>query len=177
MSKDKNPASQTPHMEGGDNQPRYTTKRMRDEIAKARAYGMEQAASMCIDRAAEYDASFEDTKYKTEALAGSAALVAIAGKIREQIANQPSQQHFEGIRSLDWEAIGSGFFRAPAPLFGNIRVEKYGSLFTTCYSLPGYSNTFAEGAFATADEAKAACEAEYQKRMRAALASEGSDRG
>jgi hypothetical protein len=84
----------------------------------------------------------------------------------------PPQPLVVGIRPLIWEDIGSGFSRAPAPLFGNIRVEKYGELFTTCYSLPGYSNTFAEGAFASADEAKAACEAEYQKRMRVALNTE-----
>lgn len=80
----------------GDSQPRYTTKRLHDEIAKARAYGMELAASMCIERAAEYDASFEETKYKTETLAAGAALVAIAGKIREKIASQPPQQHVVG---------------------------------------------------------------------------------
>jgi hypothetical protein len=73
------------------------------------------------------------------------------------------------IKPLEWEDIGSGFSRARAPLFGNIRVEKYGTRFTTCYSVPGYANTFAEGDFSTADEAKAACEAEYQKHIRAAL--------
>lgn len=69
------------------------------------------------------------------------------------------------IRPLEWEKLGYGFFRAPAPLFGNIRVEHYGDEFTVSYSLPGYSNTFAEGAFGTEEQALAAAEAEYQKRM------------
>lgn len=73
------------------------------------------------------------------------------------------------IKPLEWEDIGSGFSRARAPLFGNIRVEKYGDLFTTCYSVPGYSNVFAEGAFASAKEAKAACNAKYQECILSAL--------
>lgn len=80
----------------GDNQPRYTTKRLHDEIAKARAYGMETAAAMCVARAAEYDASFDDSHYKSETLAGSAALNAIALKIREQISSPAPVEHVVG---------------------------------------------------------------------------------
>lgn len=79
------------------------------------------------------------------------------------------------IKPLEWEDIGSGFSRARAPLFGNIRVEKYGARFTTYYSVPGYANTFAEGDFSTAEDAKAACEAEYQRRMISALAPQAGD--
>jgi hypothetical protein len=79
------------------------------------------------------------------------------------------------IKPLEWEDIGSGFSRARAPLFGNIRVEKYGARFNTCYSLPGYADTFAEGDFSTAEDAKAACEAEYQRRMLSALAPQAGD--
>jgi hypothetical protein len=41
----------------GDNQPRYTTKRLHDEIAKARAYGLELAAAYHDDMAAQHAAS------------------------------------------------------------------------------------------------------------------------
>ena len=73
-----------------DDQHRYTTKRLHDEIDKARAYGMELAASMCVERAAEYEASFDSSAYKTETLAGIAALTAVAAKIREKAANPSS---------------------------------------------------------------------------------------
>lgn len=95
--------------------------------------------------------------------------VADLRRARTALASAPPSSGFVAVKPLEWEDIGSGLSTAPAPLFGNIRVEKYGALFTTCYSLPGYSNTFAEGSFATADEAKSACEVEYQKRVRATL--------
>jgi hypothetical protein len=41
------PSPQTKVM--GDNQPRYTTKRLHDEIDKARAYGLEMAAQLIVD--------------------------------------------------------------------------------------------------------------------------------
>ncbi|MDP9837565.1 hypothetical protein J2T09_002317 [Neorhizobium huautlense] len=88
-----------------DNQPRYTTKRLHEEIAKARAYGMEFAASMCVERAAEYDASFDSTAYKTETLAGSAALTAIAAKIREKAASPSPETNTSAPDALLKEAI------------------------------------------------------------------------
>lgn len=77
------------------------------------------------------------------------------------------------VKALEWEEIGSGFYRARAPLFGNIRVEKYGKRFTVCYSLPGYSDTFTPGDFATADEAKTAAQADYEQRIRSVLEERG----
>jgi Lar family restriction alleviation protein len=74
-----------------------------------------------------------------------------------------------GVKPLEWEEIGSGFYRAKAPLFGNIRVEKYGTRFTVCYSLPGYSDTFTPGDFATAEAAKTAAQADYEQRVRNTL--------
>ncbi|KQS90330.1 hypothetical protein [Rhizobium sp. Leaf386] len=80
-----------------------------------------------------------------------------------------------GIKPLEWGKLGPGFYRAKAPLFGNIRIEKYGPKFTTCYSVPGYSNVFAEGEFSTVREAKAAAETEYQSRMFAALSAPATE--
>ena len=87
----------------------------------------------------------------------------------------PSPATIVRVKPLEWEDIGPGFSRAKAPLFGNIRIEKYGPKFTTCYSVPGYSNVFADGEFATAEEAKAAAEAEYQKRMTSALSAPATE--
>jgi hypothetical protein len=75
------------------------------------------------------------------------------------------------INPLQWEHLGGYFYRAPAPLFGNIRIESFGahSRFTVEYSIPGHSNTFVEGDFDTAELAMAAGEQEYQRRMKAAM--------
>jgi hypothetical protein len=47
------------HVEG-NNQPRYTTKRLHDETAKARAYGLELAAAYHDDLAARHAAAHVD---------------------------------------------------------------------------------------------------------------------
>jgi hypothetical protein len=73
------------------------------------------------------------------------------------------------VKPLEWKDLGFGFLVAQAPLFGNIRVEHYGDEFTVSYSIPGYSNTFAEGEFFTVEKAKAAAEAEYERRILSAL--------
>lgn len=74
------------------------------------------------------------------------------------------------VKPLEWRDRDHGFFVAEAPLFGNIRVENYGEDFHVLYSTPGYCDTFVEGAFRTSDQAKAAAEAEYQRRMQLSLA-------
>lgn len=74
------------------------------------------------------------------------------------------------VKGLEWEHLGGDFHRAKAPLFGNIRIENYGgSEFIVTYSIPGYSDTFTPGKFASADEAKAAAQADYETRIRSAL--------
>lgn len=79
-----------------------------------------------------------------------------------------SQQNYR-VKPLEWEHLGGDFFRASAPLFGNIRVERYGDFFTVSYSVPGFSDVFVEGDFGSADEAKVAAQTEYDKRMRSVL--------
>jgi hypothetical protein len=75
------------------------------------------------------------------------------------------------VKPLEWESLDDTgrFWRAPAPLFGNIRVEAYGDPYRIAYSVPGFSDTFTEGEFDTPEAAKAAAQADYTSRILAAL--------
>ena len=73
------------------------------------------------------------------------------------------------VKPLVWQDLGAALARAPAPLFGNIRVEKYSDNFTVAWSVPGYTDTFAPGEFATKDDAKAAAQAHYEACILSAL--------
>lgn len=75
------------------------------------------------------------------------------------------------IKPLEWEGICGGYaYRAPALFFGSFRVEKYGGFpWQASWSAPGFSGEFVEGEWTTADEAKAAVQAEYEARIRAVL--------
>ena len=74
------------------------------------------------------------------------------------------------IKLLEWEKLGDGSaYRAPLPIFGSLRVEKWGGNWEIVWSVPGYCCTFTEGVFGTADEAKAAAQADFEDRIRAFL--------
>lgn len=67
---------------------------------------------------------------------------------------------------LDW-VFRYGAWHAPAPLFGRIRVEDYGSgLWLVNYSVPGFCDTFVEGEFPSAEQAKAAAQERVALRLR-----------
>lgn len=52
-------------------------------LAAAERRGMERAAEMATARAAEYAASYVETKHKAMTLAGEAALISLAAAIRK----------------------------------------------------------------------------------------------
>lgn len=66
---------------------------------------------------------------------------------------------------LEWENLGGNTYRAPAPLFGSIRAEKWGAYWFVNWSVPGFSDSFTDGKFLNSDDARKAGEIEYQNRM------------
>lgn len=75
-----------------------------------------------------------------------------------------------GVKPLVWEDMGENFAKAAAPLFGNIRCERYGEGgFTISWSVPGFAGQFTLGSFPTLEAAKAAAQADYEARILAAL--------
>lgn len=73
------------------------------------------------------------------------------------------------VKPLVWEAISDTSFRAKALMFGNVRVETYGSHWVINWSAPGYCDTLIAGEFDTPEAAKAAAQADYEARIKAAL--------
>lgn len=69
------------------------------------------------------------------------------------------------FKPLAWEHLGGDHHRAPCPLFGNLRVEKYTGGYIVVWSVPGYCDTFAPGEFGSADSAKFAAQQEYERRL------------
>ncbi len=62
---------------------------------------------------------------------------------------------------LNWECLDPDYcHRAPAPLFGNIRVERHGSTrgWSVNWSVPGYSASLIAGEWPDAEAAKRAAE-------------------
>lgn len=60
---------------------------------------------------------------------------------------------------LKWEALSERAYRADAPLFGSIRVEKYkGDCWSVDWSAPGISDTLIEGEWSTREAAMKAAE-------------------
>lgn len=95
----------------GDNQPRYTTKRLHDEIAKAKDFArreaLENAAAAVDDRRAAYDGEYEELKdgpAKSAYLAASNALFVAAQNIRS-LSTTPAPEH----QTLVDQARVSGF--------------------------------------------------------------------
>lgn len=77
------------------------------------------------------------------------------------------------FRSLSWVHLGGHYFRAAAPLFGSIRLEKFGDEFLVLYSVPGFSDEFVAGNFDSPQSAMDAAEHEYQRRMEEFLRVDG----
>lgn len=77
----------------------------------------------------------------------------------------PGRAHPSAFAPLQWEALGGGHFRAPCPLFGNIRIEQYSSGHIVVWSVPGYCASFVDGDFPSEEEAMEAAEVEYQTRL------------
>ena len=76
----------------------------------------------------------------------------------------------ERVKPLEWEDLGDRCHRAKAPLFGSIRAEAYGSgVYYVNWSVPGYCDTFVEGGFGSLKAAKAAAQADYERRILSAL--------
>ena len=73
------------------------------------------------------------------------------------------------VKPLVWEHANDYLFLSELFIFGIIRVEKYGSGWQVNWSMPGFSGTFVEGEFDTADEAKTAAQADYERRILEAL--------
>ena len=74
------------------------------------------------------------------------------------------------VKPLVWEELGESQYRATAPLFGNLRVERYGgSDWMAVWSVPGFSDTFVDGVFQSAESAKGAMQLEYDKRISACV--------
>lgn len=76
------------------------------------------------------------------------------------------------VKPLVWECLQEGrSHRAPAPLFGSIRVERYSDdgRWSVNWSVPGYSNTLVEGDWPDADAAKAAAQTHVSAALARAL--------
>jgi hypothetical protein len=69
------------------------------------------------------------------------------------------------VKPLAWEKLARHFYRAPAPLFGTIRVENYGHGWSVAWSVPGYSDELVPGRFRSAANAKSAAEAHHAARV------------
>ncbi|WP_420010617.1 hypothetical protein [Tateyamaria sp.] len=69
------------------------------------------------------------------------------------------------IKPLLWEPLGMRQFKAKAPLFGNIRIEKWGSKLNVLWSVPGLCASFIDGDFPDEDTAKAAAQTEFERRI------------
>lgn len=81
------------------------------------------------------------------------------------------------VKPLEWIAIdGGNAFRAPALIFGWIRIETYTlNSWQVQWSVPGICNILLPSVFDTPDEAKAAAQADYEARIRSALSAQVQD--
>ncbi|MCQ0986442.1 hypothetical protein [Jiella marina] len=73
------------------------------------------------------------------------------------------------VKPLQFEHLGGDFWRAPAPLFGNIRVDHYGEDYAVTWSVPGITDTLVPGSWPTANEAKTAAQTHYEGVVLACL--------
>lgn len=73
------------------------------------------------------------------------------------------------VRPLEFEQIFRNGYRASAPLFGHIRVEKFGDDWFVNWSTPGFSDSFVHGEFIGPDEAMKAAQAKYEQLMAKAI--------
>lgn len=75
------------------------------------------------------------------------------------------------VKPLQWESIdGGNAFRAPALIFGWIRIETYTlHSWQVQWSVPGICNLLMPNVFDSPSAAKAAAQADYERRILAAL--------
>ena len=76
------------------------------------------------------------------------------------------------VKPLEWVDLGDGkAFRAFLPVIGGIRIEPYGACgwWEVLWSMPGQCDKLIPDVFDTADEAKAAAQADYERRVLSAL--------
>lgn len=93
-----------------------------------------------------------------------------AGTQGEEAAIEWNTRPAPKVKALEWEKLDDNCFRAWLPIFGNVRVENYIGDYWLCnWSVPGYSATFSPGHFGDEQEAKAAAQADYERRIRSAL--------
>lgn len=77
---------------------------------------------------------------------------------------------------LEWEQTRYNSYRAELPVYGTVRVENYGGKsWGVNVSVPGYSTTLVEGAFPSAEQAKAAADEFVAKKVRAFLSGESKE--
>ena len=74
------------------------------------------------------------------------------------------------VKPLEWISFGDAAFVANTPFMIKLRVESFHetSWYVT-WSVPGYSDEYLSGTLNTSDEAKAAAQAEYDRRILSAL--------
>lgn len=71
---------------------------------------------------------------------------------------------------LEWEQLRHNTYRADLPVYGSVRVENFGGeSWGVSVSVPGFSTTLVEGAFPSADQAKAAAQEFVANKVRAFL--------
>lgn len=74
------------------------------------------------------------------------------------------------VKPLEFEQIFRNGYRAPAPLFGHIRVEQWGDDWVVNWSVPGFSDSFVHGEFIGPYEAMEAAQTKYEQLMAKAIA-------
>lgn len=77
------------------------------------------------------------------------------------------------VKPLEFEYLGGNSYRAPAPLFGNIRIEQWGEDWHVNWSVPGFSDSFVHGEFIGPDEAMKAAQTKYRDLMSKTLFENG----
>jgi hypothetical protein len=87
----------------------------------------------------------------------------------ENTINSPREDNAGVIRPLNWEHLGGDHYRAMCPLFGSLRIERYGGDFMVNWSVPGFCDSFIKGEFETLTAAVEATQSEYERRLSAVL--------
>lgn len=76
------------------------------------------------------------------------------------------------VKALEWAELNEGkVFRALLPVIGSIRIEPYGvcGWWEVLWSMPGQCDKLIPDVFDTPDEAKAAAQADYERRILSSL--------
>ena len=106
-----------------------------------------------------FDMMLEDYR---ESLNEARAALAVAPAL------QPAPTAQEAVQALDWVDLGdSKSFRALLPIIGSVRVEPYGCCgwWEVLWSMPGQCDKLIPDVFDNPDDAKAAAQADYERRI------------